>query len=264
MSQTAHIRSHRKPRPQSASRIALRAGVAGGVLSTVAVAAAGTASADPVTQTIEMPTLTDALASTAAESANATQLAAYGYELQAEQDAAAEKAAKAAKKAKAEADRKEEARKQEAKRIAAERAAEQAASRSAERTTLTTASYDAPAATGNVASLIAFLKAQVGKPYVMGATGPSAYDCSGLTQAAFKTVGVNLPRTSQQQSTFGTPVAVSDVQPGDLVFWGGTGSAYHVAVYIGDGKYLDAANPSKGVVIQEMSYYMPTTAMRVL
>jgi cell wall-associated NlpC family hydrolase len=236
----------------------LRAGVAGGVLSTLAVAgAAGPANADPVTETIEMPTLTDALASSAAEAADATQRVAYSYELQAEQDAAAEQAAKVAKKAKAEAERKADA---ERKRIAAERAAEQAASRSAERTTFTSTG----SATGNVASLIAFLKAQVGKPYVLGAAGPSAYDCSSLTQAAFKTVGVDLPRTSQQQSTVGTPVPVSGVQPGDLLFWGGTGSAYHVAVYIGDGKYLDAANPGKGVVIQEMSYYMPTSAMRML
>lgn len=123
-----------------------------------------------------------------------------------------------------------------------------------------------PADTGATKSekVLAFAEAQLGKPYVWGATGPDSYDCSGLTQAAFRTVGVELPRTAAEQSTVGTPVAVSDVQPGDLVFWGGTGSAYHVAVYIGDGKYLDAANPSKGVVIQEMSYYMPTSAARVL
>jgi len=247
----------------------MRAGVAGGVLSTLAVAgAAGSASAaEPVTQTMELPTLTADLATQVAQSADATQQAAADYELQAERDAAAAKAAKQAKADLADAKKKAEAKKKAAE-AARKAAAADAVSRSSARTTL---SASAPASTnvaapasGSVGTVIAFLKAQVGDAYVMGGTGPNAWDCSGLVQAAFKQVGVDLPRVSEAQSTSGTPVSLSNVQVGDILYWGAAGSAYHVGVYIGNGQYLDAANPSKGVVIQDLSGYPATGAVRVL
>ncbi|MBT2506448.1 C40 family peptidase [Streptomyces sp. ISL-98] len=276
MSLTAHIPSHRKPRPRSASKVALRAGVAGGVLSTIAVAgAAGPANAEPVTATIEMPTLTADLANTVAVSAEATQQVAHEYDLQAQQDEAAAQAAKIAKKEKAEAERKAEAKRkaeEAAKKRAAEEAAEkeERASRAAERTTLSASSNDSGASvgsstgTGSAATVVAFLKAQLGDAYVMGASGPNAWDCSSLVQAAYRTVGVDLPRVSQDQSVAGTQVGTSNLQVGDILYWGGAGSAYHVGVYIGDGQYLDAANPSKGVVIQDLSGYPASGAVRVL
>ncbi|MEU4997483.1 C40 family peptidase [Streptomyces sp. NPDC021622] len=271
MSHTAHIPSHRKPR-RSATKQALRAGVAGGVLSTLAVAAAaGTANAaEPVTETIEMPTLTTDLSTQIAQSADATQQAADSYELRAEQDAAAVKAAKQAKEDQAQAERKAEA-KAKAEAAAKKKAEEERASRAAERTTLSasaggsSASADVAApASGSVGTVISFLKAQLGDAYVMGASGPNAWDCSSLVQAAFKQAGVDLPRVSQDQSVSGTPVALSNVQVGDILYWGGAGSAYHVGVYIGNGQYLDAANPSKGVVIQDLSGYPADGAVRVL
>ncbi|MGX1302602.1 cell wall-associated NlpC family hydrolase [Streptomyces albogriseolus] len=269
MSHTAHIRSHRKPRRTATSTIAMRAGVAGGVLSTLAVAGASSAAnaAEPVTQTLELPTLTADLAAQVAQSADATQQAAANYQLQAERDAAAAEAAKQAKADLAEAKKKAEARKkaaEEARQAAAERAA-----RDAERPALTTetatatATVSAPAG-GSVATVLAFLQAQVGDAYVMGATGPNAWDCSSLVQAAFKQVGVDLPRVSQDQSMVGTDIPLSQIQPGDILYWGGKGSAYHVGVYIGNGQYLDAANPSKGVVIQDLSGYPASGAVRVL
>lgn len=244
----------------------MRAGVAGGVLSTLAVAgAAGSANAaEPVTQTLELPTLTADLATQVAQSADATQQTAANYELQAERDAAAAKAAKQAKADLADAKKKAEAKtKAEAARKAA---AAQAVSRSSARTTLSasTSTNVAAPASGSVATVIAFLKAQVGDAYVMGGTGPNAWDCSGLVQAAFKQVGVDLPRVSQDQSVSGTPVSLSNVQVGDILYWGSAGSAYHVGVYIGNGQYLDAANPGKGVVIQDLSGYPATGAVRVL
>lgn len=268
MSHTAHIPSHRKPR-RSASKIALRAGVAGGVLSTLAVAgASGPAfAAEPVTETIEMPTITADLSTQVAQSADATQQAANSYALQAEQDLAVTKAAKQAKADQALAEKKAEAKKK-AEAEAKRKAEEARASRSAERTTLSTASSAASdvaaPASGSVASVIAFLKAQVGDAYVMGGTGPNSWDCSGLTQAAFAQAGVSLPRVSQDQSTAGTPVSLDNLQVGDLLYWGAAGSAYHVGVYIGNGQYLDAANPSKGVVIQDLSGYPASGAVRVL
>ncbi|KUF17579.1 MULTISPECIES: C40 family peptidase [Streptomyces] len=284
MSHTAHIPSHRKPR-RSASKMALRAGVAGGVLSTLAVAgAAGTATAaEPVTETIELPTLTADLSAQIAQSADATAQAADSYEARAQQDAAATKAAKQAAKDQVEAAKKAEAKKKAAAEAEAERkAAEKRAARDAERTRLSTQSAPSGGgsstsasdssgssnvstpSSGSVASVISFLKAQVGDAYVMGGTGPNSWDCSGLVQAAFKQAGVDLPRTSQAQSTAGTPVSLSNLQVGDIVYWGGAGSAYHVGVYIGGGQYLDAANPGKGVVIQDLSGYPASGAVRVL
>ncbi|MEV0324206.1 C40 family peptidase [Streptomyces sp. NPDC050658] len=271
MSHTAHIPSHRKPR-RSATKQALRAGVAGGVLSTLAVAAAaGTANAaEPVTETIEMPTLTTDLSTQIAQSADATQQAADSYELRAEQDAAATKAAKQAKEDQAAAEKKAEA-KAKAEAAAKKKAEEERASRAAERTTLSasaggsSASADVAApASGSVATVVNFMKAQLGDAYVMGASGPNAWDCSSLVQAAFKQAGVDLPRVSQDQSTMGTEVGTSNLQVGDILYWGGKGSAYHVGVYIGNGQYLDAANPSKGVVIQDLSGYPASGAVRVL
>lgn len=274
MSHTAHIPSHRKPR-RSATKVALRAGVAGGVLSTLAVAAAaGTANAaEPVTETIEMPTLTADLSAQIAHSADVTQQAADSYESRAEQDAAASKAAKQAKEDQAQAEKKAEA-KRKAEAAAKKKAEEERASRSAERTNLTTQSGGgssasasdsvAPPASGSVGSVISFLKSQLGDAYVMGASGPNAWDCSSLVQAAFKQAGVDLPRVSQDQSTMGTEVGTSNLQVGDILYWGGKGSAYHVGVYIGNGQYLDAANPSKGVVIQDLSGYPASGAVRVL
>ncbi|MGV9391278.1 C40 family peptidase [Streptomyces olivaceus] len=275
MSHTAHIRSHRKPR-RSASTIAMRTGVAGGVLSTLAVAgASGSATAaEPVTQTLELPTLTADLAAQVAHSADVTQQAASSYELRAERDAAAAKAAKQAKADLAEAKKKAAEEKKKAEEAARKEAAERA-SRTAERTTLSASSDTgstesagsssvAPPASGSAAAIVSFVQAQVGKAYVSGATGPSAYDCSGLVQAAFNQVGISLPRVSQAQSTAGTQVGLDNLQPGDILYWGGAGSAYHVGVYVGDGMFVGAQNSSTGVVEKPLSYDPPSGAVRVL
>ncbi|GLF97457.1 C40 family peptidase [Streptomyces yaizuensis] len=274
--------------------MALRAGVAGGVLSTIAVAGSGSASAEPVTETVEMPVLspTAGLSLAVEESVQAQQQVAFEQEVRAQEDAAAQTAEKTAVKAKAEAVRlaeaekkAEEQREREAAAAAERERERERASRTAERTTLTTqtstgssgstapsggnsASTPAPStstpASGSVATVIAFLKAQVGDAYVMGATGPNSWDCSSLVQAAFRQVNIDLPRVSQDQSTAGTQVGTSNLQVGDILYWGAAGSAYHTGVYIGDGKYLDAANPAKGVVIQDLSGYPATGAVRVL
>ncbi|MCG7527656.1 C40 family peptidase [Streptomyces sp. OfavH-34-F] len=282
MSHTALIPSHRKPR-RNASTTALRAGVAGGVLSTIAVAgAAGPAQAEPVTQTIEMPTITAGLSTTAAASAEATQQVALDLATQAQEEAAATSAAKDAKKAKAEAVRKAEAKKKaeaaaKAKAEAAERASRDAArttlrttggssstGSTAATTTTSTTSTSPSRATGSAASVVAFAQAQVGDAYVSGGTGPNSWDCSGLVQAAFRAVGVDLPRVSQAQSTFGTQVGLGNLQPGDILYWGSAGSAYHVGIYVGGGQFVGAQNSSTGVVQRPLSYDPPTGAVRVL
>lgn len=271
---------------------------------TVAGTAVSASAAEPTAAetTQELPTFTADLALNAAQSADATAQAAHGYQLQDQQEQAADKARAEAKKAKSEADRKAKEAKERAERAAAKRAAaakeaRERASRTSERTTLSTnsatstasststastgnssdapSSSDAPATSqtqapststgsGNAATVIAFLKAQVGKAYVPGAMGPSSYDCSGLTSMAFRQVNINLPRVSQDQSVTGTQVSLSNLQPGDILYWGSAGSAYHVAVYIGGGQFIGAQNSNTGVVQRSMSYDMPTGAVRVL
>jgi cell wall-associated NlpC family hydrolase len=98
---------------------------------------------------------------------------------------------------------------------------------------------------------IAFARAQIGKPYVWGATGPGSYDCSGLTQAAWKAAGVTLPRVTYDQVNAGTTVSVSQAQPGDLVFF--YDDISHVGLYIGDGMMIHAPKP--GAYVREESIF---------
>ncbi|MFD0373264.1 NlpC/P60 family protein [Streptomyces sp. NPDC059071] len=104
------------------------------------------------------------------------------------------------------------------------------------------------------AEALAFARAQIGKPYVWGATGPSSYDCSGLTQASWKAAGVDLPRTTWDQVKVGTRIATADLLPGDLVFF--YDDISHVGIYIGDGKMIHAPKPG-AYVREESIYYMP-------
>jgi cell wall-associated NlpC family hydrolase len=98
---------------------------------------------------------------------------------------------------------------------------------------------------------LAFARAQIGKPYVWGATGPGSYDCSGLTQAAWKAAGVTLPRTTYDQVEAGTTVSISQAQPGDLVFF--YDDISHVGIYIGNGMMIHAPKP--GAYVREESVY---------
>ncbi|MET9928143.1 MULTISPECIES: NlpC/P60 family protein [unclassified Streptomyces] len=102
--------------------------------------------------------------------------------------------------------------------------------------------------------VLAFARAQIGKPYVWGASGPSSYDCSGLTQAVWREAGVTLPRTTWDQVKVGTRVATTDLQPGDLVFF--YDDISHVGVYKGDGMMIHAPKPGANVR-EESIYSMP-------
>jgi len=94
------------------------------------------------------------------------------------------------------------------------------------------------------ARVILFAASQLGKPYEWGATGPDAFDCSGLTMMAYRSAGIAIPRTSQQQWAAGPYVPPGQEQPGDLVFFPGSdGTAQapgHVGVVLGGGLMIDA------------------------
>ena len=93
---------------------------------------------------------------------------------------------------------------------------------------------------------IRYALGEVGKPYVWGATGPNAYDCSGLMLRSYEAAGITLPRVARQQYWAGAHVPVRQAQPGDLLFWGydtsNPDSIHHVAMYLGNGRMVEAAN----------------------
>ncbi len=104
--------------------------------------------------------------------------------------------------------------------------------------------------------------AQVGKPYAWGATGPNAYDCSGLTSSAYSAAGVRIPRTSGAQSTAGSFVDRAGLQPGDLVFF--YSPVGHVGMYIGNGQMVHSSTYGQPVsVVPVDSMYGYNTARRV-
>lgn len=163
----------------------------------------------------------------------------------------------------AELERKKEA---EAKRKAEELAKKQAAAKkeaarkaaepggSGTETGSGSGSGSGSSASTKAEKVLAFARAQIGKPYVWGATGPASYDCSGLTQAAWKAAGVDIPRTTWDQVNVGTRIATADLQPGDLVFF--YDDISHVGIYKGDGMMIHAPKPGANVR-EESIYYMP-------
>ncbi|WEV70676.1 C40 family peptidase [Lactobacillus sp. ESL0785] len=115
-------------------------------------------------------------------------------------------------------------------------------------------------------AVVGLAKNQVGKSYAWGSNGPDTFDCSGLVQYVYQQAGgVNLPRVTTDQVKVGTTVQMSQLQPGDLLFWGSTAAPYHVAIYVGNKQYVSAATPDQGVVLQTLSsYFYPCVAKRVL
>ncbi|MFE9310496.1 NlpC/P60 family protein [Streptomyces sp. NPDC006706] len=101
------------------------------------------------------------------------------------------------------------------------------------------------------AKALAFARAQIGKPCVWGATGPGSYDCSSLTQAAWRAAGVALPRTTHEQVGSGSAIQLAQLEPGDLVFF--YGEVSHVGLYAGNGTMVHA--PSPGASISEESIF---------
>jgi cell wall-associated NlpC family hydrolase len=107
----------------------------------------------------------------------------------------------------------------------------------------TSSSTAAPSAAAQTA--VDTARAQVGKAYEYGAAGPDSYDCSGLTQYAYRSAGIELPHSSRSQSELGTPVDRANLLPGDLVFFYEPVS--HVGIYVGDGQMVDAGDEQTGV-----------------
>jgi cell wall-associated NlpC family hydrolase len=117
--------------------------------------------------------------------------------------------------------------------------------------------YTNPAPSSAAAAAIAFAVRQVGKPYRWGATGPDAYDCSGLVYAAYAAAGIAIARTTYQWRQDGLPIPLSQIQPGDLLFSAGSdgtpANPGHVVMYLGDGQIIQAPQTGEDVQIDPLS-----------
>ena len=116
--------------------------------------------------------------------------------------------------------------------------------------------YTGPAS-GNAGQALRFAFSQIGKPYQYGGTGPGSFDCSGLTQAAWRSAGVKLPRTTWTQWSWGAGrrVPLDDLEPGDLLFSKGLG---HMGMYVGNGKMLHAPQTGDIVKVSDLDGYWRT------
>ncbi|MFD1661596.1 NlpC/P60 family protein [Streptomyces caeni] len=139
------------------------------------------------------------------------------------------------------------------------------AARSAARDLLGPVSASAAAAQApdaRAAAAVAYAFGKLGSPYVWGATGPHAFDCSGLVQAAYRSAGVSLPRTTYTQIGAGRRVSRSELLPGDLVFF--YSGISHVGIYVGQGRMIHAPNPSAPVRVAPIDQMPFAGATRVV
>jgi peptidoglycan DL-endopeptidase CwlO len=119
---------------------------------------------------------------------------------------------------------------------------------------LTTFNGPLPAVSGRAGAAVAYAKSKLGDEYVYGGNGPTQFDCSGLTQESWKAAGVAIERTSYEQYDTLPHIPLSDLQPGDLVFFfPGSSGPGHVGIYVGDGELIHAPHP--GTVVQYASLY---------
>lgn len=123
--------------------------------------------------------------------------------------------------------------------------AQQAEQASAQKVAQVTKQVTVNAGSASAQQAVSFALAQIGKPYVFGAAGPNAYDCSGLTMQAWAQAGVSLPHSAARQYNYGTHIPFSQLQPGDLLFF--YSPIGHVTIYVGDGMMVSAPQPGESV-----------------
>ncbi|MFF0226308.1 C40 family peptidase [Streptomyces sp. NPDC004629] len=116
--------------------------------------------------------------------------------------------------------------------------------------------------TSAVERAVDYALAQLGKPYIWGGNGPAGYDCSGLVQQAYQRAGISLPRVAAAQYGAVTKIGAGSLRRGDLLFWSSNkrqSGIGHVAVYLGDGRYVEAPRPGRTIRVSVLSSgYYPT------
>ena len=118
-----------------------------------------------------------------------------------------------------------------------------------------------PLPAGTAGKILAYAEAQLGKPYIFGAAGPDAFDCSGLVMMAYRAAGITIPRTSQAQWAFGRQIAADQVQPGDLVFFAGADGSPaapgHVGIVLDPAAHTMIDAYAAGYPVEEDTYGLP-------
>lgn len=114
-------------------------------------------------------------------------------------------------------------------------------------------------------ALSEFAKQYIGNRYVWGGTSlTKGADCSGFVLSVFKNYGMSLPHSSRAQANCGSAISLSELKPGDLVFYGNRSGINHVAIYVGGGQVVHASNPRTGITISGMYYRTPVKARRII
>ena len=120
-------------------------------------------------------------------------------------------------------------------------------------------------AAGNGQAIVDYACQFIGNPYVWGGTSlTNGADCSGFVLSVFRNYGISLPHSSRAQANCGTKISLSELKPGDLVFYGNRSGINHVAIYVGGGQVVHASNPRVGITISGVSYRSPVKAVRVI
>ena len=164
------------------------------------------------------------------------------------------------------AEEKARLKKEEQVRKEAEAAAKKADEASKKKQKSESSEVSAPAVTapvsGSRAAIVSYALQFVGNPYVAGGTSlTNGADCSGFTYSVFADCGVSIPRDSRSQAAGGTPVDISAIQPGDLLFYSNGGRINHVALYIGNGQVVHASTARTGIKISAYNYRTPCKAV---
>jgi cell wall-associated NlpC family hydrolase len=120
-----------------------------------------------------------------------------------------------------------------------------------------------PLPAGRAGKILAWAESQLGKPYLYGATGPDAYDCSGLAMMAYRAAGITIPRTSQAQWAYGLQIPASQVQPGDLVFFAGAdgtpAAPGHVGIILNPAARTMIDAYATGSPVEQDTYGLPSS-----
>ncbi|MDT8715265.1 C40 family peptidase [Clostridium sp. 19966] len=113
-------------------------------------------------------------------------------------------------------------------------------------------------AQGSSVKLLQYAYSFIGTPYVYGASGSKAFDCSGFTSYVYRSLGIELPHSAAGQASFGKNVSKGSLAPGDLIFFAQGGGISHVGIYIGEGQFIHASSGSHKVTISDLSedYYV--------
>ncbi|MCX4327857.1 MAG: NlpC/P60 family protein [Lachnospiraceae bacterium] len=165
-------------------------------------------------------------------------------------------------RAKAAAERAEQER---LRALAAERAAAEESSSGSSSSGSSSGSSSSSYGSSTGEQIAEYAQQFVGNKYVYGGTSlTNGTDCSGFTMSVYAQFGYSIPRTSSAQSTYGTSVSLSNVKPGDLIFYKNGGSVGHVAMYIGGGSVVHASNETDGIKISGMYYRQPCGARRIV